>query len=244
MKKGQKKSRLSASLAEALSSGAQLPPAKVEGEEEEDTTTIVQTEKTGGEGGEGGDKGDDKTDVVAELNKEGDEKGDPPNPENMNAEQATADLATANARITELTSQIGSLTAQLATQKGVTDHIQTQLTSVNTSLAKAQVELENANKQNTEQGVNIGLLRTQLVHATARLGIALSTQIAGLEEMSDANLVAQYSKLNTDFEEKFHVGPRHVADTDVQNNRENNPAVVQTVASAATRATTLPTKKR
>ena len=58
MKKGQKKSRLSASLAEALSSGAQLPPAKVEDEQEEDTTTTVQTEKTGGEGGDGNISGD------------------------------------------------------------------------------------------------------------------------------------------------------------------------------------------
>ena len=244
MKKGQKKSRLSASLAEALSSGAQLPPAKVEDEQEEDTTTTVQTEKTGGEGGDGGNAGGDKTNVAVELNNEGGNNDDPPNPTNENAEQATADLAAANARITELTSQVGSLTTQLATQKGVTDHIQTQLTTANTSLAKAQVELENANKRSEEQGVNIGLLRTQLVHATTRLGIALSTQIAGLEEMSDANLVAQYSKLNTDFENKFHVGPQHAADTDVQNNRESNPAVVQTVASAATRATTLPTKKR
>lgn len=233
VKTGKKKSRLSASLAAALALGATVPDDLKELETDDVETPPVNPENKD-------ELKDEKPPVVDTPENKDELKDTKPDTPPSNPEQATADLTAAQTRVTELTAEVTSLTEKLTAQKGVTDHIQGQLTTANTSLARAQVELEAEKKKVEDKDKSITSLRAVVLQSTQRLGIAMSMQIVGLENMSDENLVAQFSKLNEDFEKKYKVGKQHSDDSDI---REEKSKSADNVASAATRATQ-PAKKR
>jgi hypothetical protein len=245
IKIGKKKSRITPELAAQMAAGAVVagapsveeleaaatPPANPEKKPAaQGTADLNAGEGAGageGEGGEGGGEGG-----------EGGEGGGDDNVETTNAELS--------AEITTLKGNVTSLNTQLTTQKGINEHLQTQLNAANETLGSTKAKLSQIEEANTKAKADNETLRKAVLNATKNLAVAFSTQPPRLEGLSDADLCAQYTSMRERFDKAYVTGGKSTASDEVTNPPNNLLAStdVHPAASAATKVTSLPSRKR
>jgi hypothetical protein len=236
IKIGKKQSRVSPELAAQLSAGAVVAGAPTVEELEAAAAAAGEKPEKPGEqlnAGEGEGTGTGEGEGQGEGQGEGEGEGE-------GQGEGNPDLS---ARVTELETNVTALNTQLTTQKGINEHLQTQLNAANETLGATKAELNTAKEATTKANKNISAYRTVVMNAITNLSVAFSTQPPALDSMTDEQLCAQYTTMRERFDKAYVTGGKSQATDEVQNPPKNLlTADENPVASAAARVTTLPSR--
>jgi hypothetical protein len=231
---GKKKSRVTPELAAQMAAGAVVagaPPveeiekaAPVDPEKapEQPAGELNAGEEAGKENNEGGEGGEGEEEEVTST----------PNAE-------------LSAKITLLESNVASLTSQITTQKGINEHLQTQLNTANENLGSTKAELTRIKEDNAKAKTDNDSLRKVVMNAVKNLAVAFSTQPPSLESLSNTDLCNQYTTMRERFEKAYVTGGKSTASDEVRNPPQNLLSATDQhpAASAAAKVTSLPRKR-
>jgi hypothetical protein len=237
---GRKKSRISPELAARMAEGAVVAGAPTVEELEAAAQTPNDPDKNKPGEGEGDqlNAGEGEGAGAGEGEGEGGESNGA-----GEGEQPNADLT---AKVTTLEGNIATLNTQLTTQKGINEHLQTQLNAANETLGTTKAELATAKEAVEKSAASITSLRAVAMTAIKNLSVAFSTQPPVLEGMSDEALCKTYTDMRTRFDKAYVTGGRSKASDEGGNPPPNllEGADVHPAASAATRVTSLPSRAK
>lgn len=243
IKFGQKKSRISPTLAAQMQAGAVVAGAPTVEEIEEEQTETKTPEQIAAELAANPPKKEKTAEEIAAEAAAAATK----TPEQIAAEtaaaKAPAELAT---KVTELETNVSALTTQLTTAKGVNDHLQAQLNTANETLGATKAQLTAATEAQTKLKAGNESLRKVVIGATQNLSVAFSTQAPVLDSLDDAALCTQYTSLRERFEKAFVTGGKSKASDEIKNPPSNllEPGEEHPAASAAAKVTSLPHRKQ